>query len=365
LFDSFKKFLGWKKPKEEETLPEPEIPDLGVDIGLPKKAQAIPLPVIADDSYTNNLLNKSKNSIKYTNNTERGLMAEKFLVVLDTSNRPEVTDRGLKGGLKNFYFIAAANPDQAKQIVLSTFARTPHIVQQIQYSLTVTPLSRIAPHVNEQTPVWSYIPLRKGSKAPGQQSTPPSQAINPNNTDEVIPMQIPPAPITPPTQNDTPKMAEIPPEAQANNPMAAMMSPTLPNGQPNPMFAMLQMFQAAMAGGTAPAAPTVPPKSIVTRGDPDNDPELAARLAEVRSTAVARHVNHDPSAMDDELSHAERKAAAEVENFKSLDKSEQGARGLTSVQNDIDPALMGQMTKTLGKMEVGQPEDKAPTKKRK
>jgi hypothetical protein len=248
--------------------------------------------------------------------------------------------------------------------VLSTFARTPHIVQQIQYSLSVTPLGRIAPHVNEQTPVWSYIPLRKGSKAPGQQSTPPAQGINPNNTDEVVPMQIPPAPITPPSQNDTPKMAEIPPEAQASNPMAAMMSPTLPNGQPNPMFAMFQMFQA-MSAGAVPAAPAAPPKATLTRGDPDNDPELAARLAEVRSTAVARHVNHDPGAMDDEMSHAERRAAAEVENFKTLDRSEQGARGLTSVQNDIDPALMGQMAKTLGKMEVGQTEEKAPTKKRK
>ena len=127
MFDAFRKFIGWKKQEEVEKVPSPvqDIPELGVDLGLPKKPKPIPVPTVPDDAYTNILLNKPKNSIKYKDNTERGFMAEKLLVVLGTSNRTEVTDRGLKGGLKNFYFVAAANPDQAKQIVLSTFARAP------------------------------------------------------------------------------------------------------------------------------------------------------------------------------------------------------------------------------------------------
>ena len=366
MFNAIKRFIGWKKHIEEVEPPKHVIPDLGVSVSGPTVTPIARPPTMVDSTYVNNILKNSNNSVQYNQHQERGFMAEKYLVVLDTTNRPEVTDRGLKGGLKNFYFIAATNPDQAKQIVLSTFAKNPAIMQQIQYSLSVTPLGRISPHINENTPIWSYVPIRKGVVAPGQQATPPMQSINPNNRDEVVPMREPPAPITPPLQNDTPQsQAEIPQEARGSNPMAAMMSPTLPNGQPNPMFAMMQMM-ATMMQAQQPAAPVAaPPQLSVTRGDPDNDPELRRNMEEVRSTAVARHINHDPSAMDDELSGAEKKAAMEVENFKRNNGGKAGSSVLTSVTNDVDPALMAQMANVMGRMGNTPPADDTSPKKKK
>jgi hypothetical protein len=284
-------------------------------------------------------------NVKTLYNNQQGVipMAERYLVVLDTTNRPEVKDRGLQGGLKNFYFVFATTADQAREIVLRSFARSPAILNQIQYSLTVTPISKIIPLMNEKNFFWSYIPFNASQRSPGQRSTPPPQKTNPNNPEEVIPMdprEIP-IPVTPENQNDTPKVNEIPEEAKKLgqsqiNPMMAFMSPTFPNGQPNPMFAMMQMMAAA--AGMQPPSPVEasPPKSTVTRGDPNNDPELASRMAEVRSTAVARHRNHDPSALDENMERAEREANEQVERFKSLPKEQQVKHNLNQVDmNDI------------------------------
>ncbi len=267
-------------------------------------------------------------------------MAEKYLVVLDTTNRPEVKDRGLQGGLKNFYFVYATTPDQAREIVLRSFARSPQILNQIQYSITVTPLTKIIPLMDEKNFFWSYIPFKAGQRAPGQRATPPAQKTNPANPEEVIPMdprEIP-IPITPERQNDTPKVSEIADEAKAPaaNPMAAFMSPTLPNGQPNPMYAMMQMMTAAMQNGQVPQVPKGPPQPVITRGDPNSDPELAQRMAEVRASAVPRHKNHDPTALDENMEAAERAANQQVERFKSLPKEQQAAATLQKVDmNDV------------------------------
>lgn len=164
MFGAFKKYFGWKKQEVEEqvvTPKDPQLPDLGVDIGLPKKPTVITRPQTPSESYIDNILNKPKDDVKYIDNTERGFMAEKFLVLIDTTGRPEVKDRGLKGGLKNFYFILANDADQAKQMVLSTFARSPGILMQLQNSIKVIPLNKISPHVNEKSAIWSYISLRK------------------------------------------------------------------------------------------------------------------------------------------------------------------------------------------------------------
>lgn len=140
------------------------IPELGVDVDVPSKNTILLRSDTPSEAYIDNILNKQKNDVKYINNTERGFMSEKFLVILDTTGRPEVKDRGLKGGLKNFYFILANDEAQARQMVLSTFSRAPSIMAQIQNSIRVIPLDKIAPHVNEKAVVWSYIPLRKESK---------------------------------------------------------------------------------------------------------------------------------------------------------------------------------------------------------
>jgi hypothetical protein len=131
------------------------------------------------------------------------------------------------------------------------------------------------------------------------------------------------------------------------------------------MLAMMQMMMTAMGKGTENLTAANAPVSTITRGDPDNDPELAARLAEVRSTAGARHINSDPDSMDEELSGAERRAASEVENFKTLGKTEQAARGLTGITNDVDPNLMNQMKSVMGRMGRDAPPDDTPSPKKK
>jgi hypothetical protein len=335
LLGSFKKFFTPKQEAPKQ--PEPQSVEnlIGVRFGAPQAKPVVTIQNMATPPVeTNKIIEKPV----YNNINQGDFMGEKYLVVLDTTNRPEVKDRGLQGGLKNFYFVCATTPDQAREYVLRTFARSPQILQQVQYSLTVTPLSRIAPHINEQNPFWSYIPFNKGQRAPGQRSAPPTQNVNPNNPEEVIPMNPRdiPAPLTPITQDDTPKISEIDKEAQARaaNPMAGF-SPTLPNGQPNPMFAMMQMMMAAMQAGQAPVAAPVPPQAVVTRGNP-NDPELQARMAEVRSTAVAQHRNHDPTALDEGMEAAEQRATQQVERFKTLPREQQSAAGLQRVDmNDV------------------------------
>jgi hypothetical protein len=337
VFGSLKKFFSVKPKKQEESIDDTSIDSL-IGIRHNKPVSDPPLTMKSIVETKKEISNKEKPVY----NNEQGVlsMSERYLVVLDTTNRPEVKDRGLQGGLKNFYFVYAVTPDQAREIVLRSFARTPAVLNQIQYSLTVTPLKSIIPLMDERNYFWSYIPLNKGQRAPGQRATPPSQTLNPSNPEEVIPMNPRdiPAPITPPNQNDTPKISEIPAEAKAvdpANPMAAMMSPTLPNGQPNPMFAMMQMMMTAM-GQQAAAAPKPPQEPKVYRGDPNSDPELAENMAAVRATAVPRHRHHDPSAVDDAMEAAERRANQQVEQFKTLPREQQVSAGLTDVSmNDV------------------------------
>lgn len=356
FFGSLKNFFT---TKEKEVVQEITSIDtiVGVKIGNPQTK-----PIVTIQSITQEPKKDVVEKPKPAYNNEQGVshMAERYLVVLDTTNRPEVKDRGLQGGLKNFYFVYATQPDQAREIVLRSFARTPQVLHQIQYSLTVTPMSKIIPLMNEQNYFWSYIPLNKSQRSPGQRSTPPTQRTDPNNPEVVIPMdprEIP-APATPVTQNDTPKVSEIPAEARgpaaaANNPMAAFMSPTLPNGQPNPMFAMMQMFAASMQNGQTPAAPPQPQVSV-TRGDPNTDPELAQRMAEVRATAVPRHKNHDPTALDENMEAAERDANNEVERFKRMPKEQQAASALNRVDMHDVGVDMDQMKQIMEASKLNQ-----------
>lgn len=358
FFGSLKNFFT---TKEKEVVQETTSIDtiVGVKVGTsPAK------PVVTIQSITQEPKKDVVEKPKPVYNNEQGVlpMAERYLVVLDTTNRPEVKDRGLQGGLKNFYFVYATQPDQAREMVLRSFARSPEILHQIQYSLTVTPMSKIIPLMNEQNYFWSYIPLNKSQRAPGQRSTPPTQRTDPNNPEVVIPMdprEIP-APATPVTQNDTPKISEIPAEARgpaaaANNPMAAFMNPTLPNGQPNPMYAMFMAMAASMQNGQPPAAPAQQqPQVSVTRGDPNNDPELAQRMAEVRATAIPRHQHHDPSAMDENMEAAERAANNEVERFKNMPKEQQAASTLKRVDMHDVGVDMEQMKKIMEASKLNQ-----------
>jgi hypothetical protein len=286
-----------------------------------------------------------------------------YLATLDTTNRPEVKDRGLQGGLKNFYFVRAASAEKAREMVLGTFAHRPQILGQIQYSVTITELKKIVDVVTNQYPMWSYVPIRKGVRAPGQKATPPTQQVNPNDRDEVIPMREPPQVITPPSQDDTPK--QVAPEAQA---------PQMPNMNgmdPQQMMAAMMGMFGAMMNGQQPQMPTATPPAqkpgfdgvpgvSVTRADPNQDPELQQRLHSVQETAQARHashtgigdaivgVQHDEM---DELQKAESEARAEVEAFKRLPKSKQTS-GLDRIDmndnKDIDMDTFRQIHGRIG-----------------
>ena len=159
-------------PKEETV--ESNQPSVESLVGI-RFDKPSPPPVVTLQSIVKSPENINNDKPKTVYNKEQGElpMAERYLVVLDTTNRPEVVDRGLQGGLKNFYFVYATTADQAREMVLRSFARSPHILQQIQYSLSVTPVSKIIPLMNEQNYFWSYIPINRGQRAPGQRATPP------------------------------------------------------------------------------------------------------------------------------------------------------------------------------------------------
>lgn len=97
-------------------------------------------------------------------------MAEIFLVVIDTTGRVEA--KNFQPGVQNFYFIYANDEDNAKQIVLSTFRKKPHIVSQLQFAVKATRLSSIIKTVGQGSNFWTYVPFG-GQRQPGQQGIPP------------------------------------------------------------------------------------------------------------------------------------------------------------------------------------------------
>lgn len=283
---------------------------------------------IQEESIKETELPKSKNiKEEIKKNINRGDEMAKYLVVLDTANRPEVKDRGLQGGLKNFYFVNAATETQAKEFVMSTFAHNPTALSQLQYSFTVTDLKKIVNNVNQQMPIWSYIPIQRGVRAPGQQSVPPSIRTNPNDRDEVIPMTKPPVITTPQSQDDTPK--ELDPEAQApvsdpNNPMVAMMGMFAQFAQAMNDPTKMQQMMSSMGQQTAPQQPKMP---TVERGNL-KDPETAKRLNETaQASSKVKHgtrtVGDAEIVADDDplFTEAEAKHQKEIEQYKNKSTS--------------------------------------------
>jgi len=81
---------------------------------------------------------------------------------------------------------------------------------------------------------------------------------------------------------------------------------------------------------------------------------LAQRMAEVRATAVPRHQNHDPSAMDENMEAAERAANNEVERFKNMPKEQQAASALKKVDMHDVGVDMEQMKKIMEASKLNQ-----------
>lgn len=293
---------------------------------------------ILQNNYLNDKISENERifEVQKKDDTElKGEYMNKYLVVLDTTNRPEVVDRGLAGGLKNFYFVFASDPNKAREIVLSTFARHPHIVQQIQYSLKVTNINDILNILGQELPLWSYIPFSRAQRYPGQKATPPEQKINPNNRDEIIPMMPEeiPRPITAPKQNDIDKnlLKETPPvktqsaQINQNENIADLLTKFMSLIQQNPNILNSLQQQNQQQNQQQ--------MKVYKVENPQSDPELISRMNEVLASSKPRHINaeEDINAFLDE----EIKAQKEVEKFKELSPEE-----LEKINKDLQKEIL-------------------------
>lgn len=365
MFDSLFKYFRSKFSKPEKTK---KTPKLCINLSDPDDT-------INNEEFTSFDNYTSLLPVQHSEKENIGMTL--YLVVLDTQNRPEVKDRGLQGGLKNFYLVRATTERQAQEKVLATF-RNPHVISQIQYSIKATPLKKIVDTI-EDGMLWSYVPFSQGTRAPGQKATPISQRVNPNDRDQVIPLRE--APIVRGTQKSDVTKAEWEeakrqggrnPKSPNNmmnpmmmNPMMMMMNPMMMQQmgmnpeQLQQMQESMQMMmqQMGMDMTNQPGSPIT-----VQRGDP-NDPELQQRMNSVRNSAVANHRTQAGigdaviSNSQDDFSEAEAQARAEIEAFKRLPKSQQTNTGLKYVDmndnQDIDMDSFNTVSDRLGERTRG------------
>lgn len=252
----------------------------------------------------------------------------KYLVVLDTTNRPEVKDKGLAGGLKNFYFVFAQDINEAKVKVLSTFARTPHIVEQIQYSLSVTPIEDILNVLGPELQLWSYIPFSRSQRFPGQKSVPPGQNLNPVNRDEIIPIKPEdiPKPITPPSKNDIDsKLLDEAPKSKNQN---------VHSNEQNTIDLLKKLIYLLENNKQNENLLSTVINNLNNKpnnnsiNDQNDNINLQQKIVENLENSRPRHINadNDPNFFIEE----ELKAKQEVENFKNLPPQE-----LEKIQQNI------------------------------
>lgn len=306
--------------------------DFSLDIGITKALTVHQQP---NNDYNNINIKVLLDIINKENIVQKRIhYMRKYLVVLDTTNRPEVKDRGLAGGLKNFYFVYAEDVNQAKVRVLATFARMPHIVEQIQYSLSVTPIDDILNTLSPNLPLWSYIPFSRSQRYPGQKSVPPGQNLNPNNRDEIIPIKPDdiPKPITPPSKNDVDvELLKESPKMKFNN--------TNNNNQDNAVELLKKLVSLLEGSDKEKLLSTITNNINNNQNNNDaqvnnssknerNDIEVQRRIMENLQNSRPKHINADSdpeSFLEEEL-----KAKQEVENFKNLPPQE-----LEKIQQNI------------------------------
>lgn len=171
IFDFFKVLLS-NKPKEQDLVIEEPIENENEKIVLSEQYKNIlenKLPPIKSKQKSTNNIDKNKKPVTIES-TKEITMSEIFLVVIDTTGRVEA--KNFQQGIQNFYFIHASDEETAKQIVLSTFRKRPHLVSQLQYSVKATRLSSIVKTVGPGANFWTYVPFG-GQRQPGQQGVPP------------------------------------------------------------------------------------------------------------------------------------------------------------------------------------------------
>lgn len=162
MFDFFK--ILFKSPEIRNPSPKVELPEPPIDI-----EQEVLKKEVIHDKIMKPLVVK-KQLIPEKN--KEIIMSEIYLVVIDTTGRPEA--KGMTKGIQNFYFVYAADETQAKNLVFYTFRNNRSFMAQIETSVRATKLSAIVGGMNQQFNFWSFVPF-SGQRRPGQQAFPPSQ----------------------------------------------------------------------------------------------------------------------------------------------------------------------------------------------
>jgi len=128
-------------------------------------------------------------------------MSKKFLVIIDTTNRPSA--KGFSKGIQNIYFVYANDDIMAKNMVLQTFRARPELLRQLEPCVRATNVDDILKHLSQRENSWSYIPIG-GTRLPGQQvNVPLANPEDPNYQRMADKDYSPPKPITYSGQNDT------------------------------------------------------------------------------------------------------------------------------------------------------------------
>lgn len=177
MFDFFKVLFGGspKIPEEtdEELVQEPEQEQKEPVKEPVKEPQKVPIkkpkvPVVVPTPQKN--IKKVVKEVIIEEQKELDMVAEIFLVVIDTNGRPECSN--FSPGIQNFYFIHALDETQATTIVLETFKQRPALRAQLQYATRATRLSSIVRSVGPGHNFWTYVPIGR-QRSPGQQGIPP------------------------------------------------------------------------------------------------------------------------------------------------------------------------------------------------
>ena len=187
-----------------------------------------------------------------------------YLVTIDTTNRNmkrHVEDRDgnrmtiepalSSNTIHNFYVILANSEEEARRIVAGTFNSKPRIMNEVYEVAQVTPLDRIVKSLNSRMNAWSYIPMNKSIRLPGQQFSPipmlsPEQYEN-GETQQKLQM---PRVVSPVIEEDVkPPQIELTAEDQRVLTAPAPPAPTMPaNMTPEMMQMMMTMMQQMMNG---------------------------------------------------------------------------------------------------------------------
>ncbi len=229
-----------------------------------------------------------------------------YLVTLDTTNRMEAKQIFRREGIQNFYFVysKANNPNdemnQAKQIVLSTFARKPAVVRAAQNSLKATPLLSIISNLSEARNFWTYVPMG-GQRLAGQQSAPPNpdNLLKPNQYGDMSSQNVHiPNPVDVSPENSVNADDVVRKKQGSQTPQPPQMPSDPSQMTPEAMMAMMQQMMAMINNGgqsVVKAEPTE--KEIAAAGEAvpfdQLPPEQQAKLRSAEKIQIGEDYN-DP-----------------------------------------------------------------------